>query len=99
MKDFNEGEDPLDRSNVVAFPMDAKLARARQAYWRELERFEWLEYEGKHPRLNKLIVAAYFALLTRTGLCEPTARLNREIPSGTDAAPVSSVAHGLADQI
>jgi len=33
MKDFIEGEDPLDRSNVVAFPIDAKLARARQEYW------------------------------------------------------------------
>ena len=65
MKDFNEGEDPLDRSNCVllAFPINPKLAKARQAYWTELVRFDRLVYAGKHPRLNKLIVAAYFALL------------------------------------
>jgi len=63
MKDFIEGEDPLDRSKVVAFPGDAKLAKVRQAYRKELERFDRLACEGKCPRLNKLIVAAYFSLL------------------------------------
>jgi hypothetical protein len=63
MKDFIEGEDPLDRANVVAFPINAKLSKARQAYGRELARFDRLVYEGRKPRLNNLIVAAYFALL------------------------------------
>ena len=63
MKDFIEGEDPLDRSNVVAFPIDAKLARARQEYWTELARFDRLECEGKRPRFSKQIKTAYFAAL------------------------------------
>jgi hypothetical protein len=46
--------------NVVPFPIEAvKFAKARRAYWDELERFERLEYEGKKPRLNKRILAAY----------------------------------------
>jgi hypothetical protein len=48
--------------NVVPFPVqDIKLARARRAYWAELERFERLEYEGKKPRLNRRILDAYYA--------------------------------------
>ena len=49
-----------EEQSVVRFPVDAKLVQARRAYRAELERFERLGYEGKHPRLNKRVLAEYF---------------------------------------
>ena len=62
--DFEAGADHPDAANGVAtFPGNPKLARARQAYRAELDRFDRLEREGKRPRLNKPIVASSFALV------------------------------------
>ena len=49
--------------NVVPFPVNAKLTRARR------ERFERLAYEGNRPRFNAKIKAAYFEA-TRGGRFE-----------------------------
>ena len=63
--DFEADADLPDAAadDVVAFPVHPKLTRARQAYRAELERFDRLVCAGKRPRLNKLIVASYFAIL------------------------------------
>jgi len=63
MKDFIEGEDLLDRSNVVAFPVDPKLEAATRAYRTELERYDRADREGRRARFSTRIKTAYFAAL------------------------------------
>jgi hypothetical protein len=62
MKDFIEGEDPLGHSNVVSFPIDAKLAATR-AYRAELDRYDRAEREGRRAQFNARIKTAYFSAL------------------------------------
>ena len=61
--DFEAGAYLPVEGSIVPFPVNAKLERARQAYRAEIERFDRLEREGKTARLNKRIVASYFAVL------------------------------------
>jgi len=49
--------------NVIPFPINAKLVRAKRAYDAECERVDRLEYAGKKPRFNERIKTAYFAAL------------------------------------
>ena len=48
-------------SNIIPFPVNAKLAQARRAYQAELERFAQAMSEGRHPRFNARIKSAYYA--------------------------------------
>ena len=63
MKDFDDDDDPLDRPNIVSFPISPELAAATRRYHAELDRVDRLEYEGKRPRFREQIKAAYFSAL------------------------------------
>ena len=56
----DEGQRCWPTGVVLAFPVDLKLMQARRAYHAELSRVDRLQYEGKRPRFNAKIKAAYF---------------------------------------
>jgi hypothetical protein len=49
-----------DASNVIAFPIPARIAAITRAHAQEVERVDRLQRQGKPARMNKRIVAEYW---------------------------------------